>query len=40
MAYDLIAREYPGWGINEIKNMARRERDYWLSMMKWRRNGG
>jgi hypothetical protein len=39
MTYDLIAREYPGWGITEIKNLTRRERDHWLSLMKWRRSG-
>jgi hypothetical protein len=36
--YDTIAREYPGWGLEEIRGMSSRERINWLSLIKWRRS--
>jgi len=35
--YDNISINYPGWQLSEIRNMSARQRDYWLAMIKWRR---
>jgi hypothetical protein len=34
--YDGIAQNYPGWNLTEIKGMAARERQHWISLIKWR----
>jgi hypothetical protein len=35
--YDWIASAYPGWQLSEIRNMSARQRDYWLAVIKWKR---
>lgn len=37
MEYDLIAREYTGWGLNEIRALTIRERRWWRSIVLHRR---
>ena len=34
--YDTIASAYNGFTITEIKQMVTRERQYWVSMAKWK----
>jgi hypothetical protein len=34
----LIAEAYAGWGLTEIKQLTRRERQYWLAMLDYRLN--
>ena len=35
--YEVIASNYPGWQLNEIRSMSARQRQYWLAMIKWKR---
>jgi hypothetical protein len=35
--YDIIATNYPGWGLNEIRAMSARQRQYWLKLIRWKR---
>ena len=35
--YDAISINYQGWQLSEIRNMSARQRDYWMAMIKWRR---
>jgi hypothetical protein len=35
--YDLFSREYPGWGLSDMKALTQRERRYWRTMIAWRR---
>jgi hypothetical protein len=35
--YDLISRDYPGWGLSDMKELSYRERRYWKSMIAWRK---
>jgi hypothetical protein len=35
--YEIVATAYGGWGLKDIKNMPVRERRFWLSMIRWRR---
>jgi hypothetical protein len=36
--YDVIAANYPGWNLSEIRAMTLRQRTYWLRMIKWKRD--
>jgi hypothetical protein len=35
--YEAIASNYPGWQLSEIRGMSARQRDYWMAMIKWKR---
>lgn len=35
--YEVIASEYRGWPLSEIRGMSSRQREYWLNMIKWKR---
>jgi hypothetical protein len=35
--YEVIANNYPGWQLNEIRLLSARQRQYWLAMIKWKR---
>jgi hypothetical protein len=35
--YDVIAANYPGWNLSEIRAMTLRQRDFWLRMIKWKK---
>lgn len=35
---EVIASNYPGWQLNEIRAMSSRQREYWLKMIKWKRD--
>ena len=35
--YDVIASNYIGWGLDEIRAMSARQREYWLAMIRWKR---
>lgn len=37
--YEKIASAYRGFGLNDLKSMAVRQRAYWFSMAKWRDGG-
>jgi hypothetical protein len=34
--YELIATVYKGFGLDDIKSMTVRQRDFWYRMAKWR----
>lgn len=36
--YDAIASNYIGWGLNEIRAMSARQREYWLKLIKWKQD--
>jgi hypothetical protein len=33
----VIANNYPGWSLNEIRAMPQRQREYWLKMIRWKK---
>jgi hypothetical protein len=35
--YELIVSEYRGWSLTEVRGMSARQREYWLKMLKWKR---
>jgi hypothetical protein len=35
--YDVIASNYSGWTLSEIRAMTGRQRNYWLKMITWKR---
>jgi phage anti-repressor protein len=35
--YDTIASNYSGWNFTEIRQMSARQREYWIAMIKWKR---
>jgi hypothetical protein len=35
---EVIASNYPGWQLNEIRSLSARQRQYWLAMIKWKRD--
>jgi hypothetical protein len=35
--YDVIASNYSGWTLSEIRAMTGRQRNYWLKMISWKR---
>jgi hypothetical protein len=35
--YEAIASHYPGWQLSEIRGMSARQRNYWMAMIKWKR---
>jgi hypothetical protein len=35
--YDVIASNYTGWSLSEIRAMTMRQRTYWLKMIHWKR---
>jgi hypothetical protein len=35
--YDAIAQAYPGWSFQEVQGMTKRQRDYWMRMIRWKR---
>lgn len=35
--YDVIALNYPGWNLTEIRAMTMRQRKYWFAMIRWKR---
>lgn len=37
LEYDLIGTTYQGWGLQELKSLSYRERQYWKSLIAWRR---
>lgn len=37
LEYDLLANTYTGWGLNELKSLTFRERQYWKRLIAWRR---
>jgi len=36
LLYDALARKYPGWTLNEIRDLTVRERENWLEILRWR----
>ena len=36
--YEVIATNYTGWALSEIRAMSARQREYWLKMIKWKRD--
>jgi hypothetical protein len=38
--YEVLCKNYPGWGISEIKDMPARERNHWLALIMWRKEQG
>ena len=37
-AYDVLATNYPGWGLNEIRQMTQRQRSHFLKVIQWKRD--
>jgi hypothetical protein len=37
LEYDMLAMTYSGWGLNELKSLTYRERQYWKRLNSWRR---
>jgi hypothetical protein len=35
--YELIVSEYIGWPLSEVRGMSARQREYWIKMIKWKR---
>ena len=35
--YDVIAMHYTGWTLTEIRAMTIRQREYWLRMIRWKK---
>jgi hypothetical protein len=33
----MLAMTYSGWGLNELKTLSYRERQYWKRLIAWRR---
>lgn len=36
--YEVITSNYSGWQLNEIRSLSARQRQYWLKMIKWKRD--
>jgi len=34
----VIALNYPGWNLTEIRAMTMRQRNYWLKMIRWKKD--
>jgi len=34
----VIAQAYPGWGLEEIRNLSVRQRNWWLAIIEWKKN--
>jgi len=35
--YDVIAMSYGGWTLSEIRLLTHRQREYWLRMIRWKK---
>lgn len=38
VTYDVIASNYSGWTLSEIRAMTMRQRNYWQAMLRWKRD--
>jgi hypothetical protein len=36
--YDVIASNYSGWTLSEIRAMTTRQRKFWQDMLRWKRD--
>ena len=39
LTYEVIAMNYPGWALDEIRSMNGRQRRFWMAMIEWKRSG-
>lgn len=38
ITYDVIAFGYPGWNLSEIRALTVRQREYWVRMIRWKKD--
>ena len=36
--YAVIAQAYPGWSLDEIRNLNVRQRTWWLALIEWKKD--